>query len=122
GLAAGVLENTVAAMRVDSSALLAWMGPAIGPQKFEVGADVHAAFCDVDAQAASAFVPYGTGKWLADLYALARQRLTRVGVHAVYGGGACTYTEADRFYSYRRDKITGRMVALVWLENPRGIP
>lgn len=115
GLSAGVLEATVATMDVAAGELVAWLGPAIGPQAFEVGDEVRAAFCARDAQAASSFVPGGQGKWFADLYALARRRLERVGVAKVFGGGYCTYTERERFYSFRRDRTTGRMAAAVWL-------
>lgn len=117
GLAAGVLEATVRAMRVESADILAWLGPAIGPRAFAVGADVRAAFCAHDADAAQYFAAHGKDKWLADLYGLARMRLADAGVAAVYGGGACTYNEAQRFFSYRRDRITGRMAALVWLSS-----
>ncbi len=116
GLAAGVLEATVAAMRVPPGEILAWMGAAIGPRAFEVGDEVRAAFVAQHAAAASAFVSHAPGKWLADLYALARLRLGAVGVHAVHGGARCTFGEADAFFSYRRDGVTGRMAALTWLE------
>jgi YfiH family protein len=118
GLAAGVLENTVRALQVNAETVLAWLGPAIGPRNFEVGEDVYQAFCAGDAAAAQGFTRHGRGKWMADLHALARMRLARAGVHAVYGGAACTFSEADRFYSYRRDGLTGRMVALAWIEGP----
>jgi hypothetical protein len=116
GLANGVLEATVAAMQVPSDDILAWLGAAIGPQAFEVGDEVRQAFVAQHAEAAAAFVPHAPGKWLADIYRLARIRLNHVGVQAIYGGGRCTYTEADSFYSYRRDGVTGRMASLVWLE------
>lgn len=115
GLANGVLEATVAAMGVPPGEILAWMGAAIGPQAFEVGEAVREAFVAQHSQAAAAFVPHAPGKWLADLYALARIRLGSAGVDALYGGGRCTFTEAETFYSYRRDGVTGRMAALVWL-------
>jgi YfiH family protein len=118
GLAGGVLESTVAAMQVAPEGILAWMGAAIGPQAFEVGDDVRVAFIDQHPEAAAAFLPHPAGlpgKWLADIYRLARIRLQRAGVEAVHGGGHCTFNEADRFYSYRRDGVTGRMAALVWL-------
>ena len=115
GLADGVLEATVAAMQVPLGEVLAWMGAAIGPQAFEVGDEVRAAFVAQQPEAAAAFVPHAPGKWLADIYALARIRLGHAGVAAVYGGGRCTFSEADAFYSYRRDGVTGRMASLIWL-------
>src|SRR5699024_6514968 len=94
---------------------LAWLGPAIGAQQFEVGADVLAAFADQHAADGHAFTPRAApGKYLADIYALARARLRRCGVSAVYGGGCCTVTDAARFFSYRRDGETGRMASLIW--------
>src|SRR5260221_4299531 len=115
GLCAGVLENTVAAMRAEPDSLLAWLGPAIGPTKFEVGGEVREAFMAVDANAAAAFTALpSAGKFLADIYLLARQRLARAGLGRVYGGGYCTVSEEARFFSYRRDKTTGRMAALIW--------
>ncbi len=115
GLADGVLEATVAAMQVAPREVMAWMGAAIGPQAFEVGDEVRAAFVAQQPEAAAAFVPHAPGKWLADLYALARIRLGHAGVEAVYGGGRCTFNETDAFYSYRRDGVTGRMASLIWL-------
>ena len=117
GLCAGVLEAAVAALQVPGQDILAWLGPAIGPGAFEVGDEVRAAFVARDPDASAAFAPYPgrPGKWLADLYALAAMRLRRAGVTAIHGGGLCTVTDADRFFSYRRDKSTGRMAALVWL-------
>ena len=115
GLCTGVLEATVDAMGVAPDRLLAWLGPAIGPGAFEVGEEVRGAFVTRDAAAAAAFVSCGPGRWLADLYALARMRLRSVGVTAVYGGGLCTFSDSDRFYSYRRDGETGRMASLIWL-------
>ena len=116
GLLAGVLESTVAAMRVPGAELLAWLGPAIGPRAFEVGDEVRSAFVAAADDAASAFVPAPGGKWLCDIYRLARQRLAARGVTQVFGGAECTLSDATRFYSYRRDGVTGRMAALVWLE------
>ncbi len=115
GLAAGVLEASVAAMQCDPADILAWLGPAIGPQAFEVGEEVREAFVRDLPGTVTAFVPGQPGKWLADIYELARLRLARAGVSRVFGGGYCTYTDAERFYSYRRDKTTGRMAALIWL-------
>lgn len=118
GLLAGVLEQTVAAMGVPPESLLAYLGPAIGPQAFEVGDEVRAAFLSADAPAAEAFVPGAPGKWLADICRLARLRLKKAGVRQVYGGDFCTFTESGRFFSYRRDGATGRMAALIWLSAP----
>ncbi|HXA46076.1 MAG TPA: peptidoglycan editing factor PgeF [Burkholderiaceae bacterium] len=118
GLAGGVLENTVACMRAaGAEEIIAWMGPAIGPTRFEVGAEVVAAFADHDAQAVHAFqaIPERAGKYLADIYALARLRLQSVGVRRISGGDLCTVTEPN-FYSYRRDGVTGRMASLVWIK------
>ena len=115
GLAAGVLEATVAALGVEPQQLLAWLGPAIGPRHFEVGDEVRAAFLAHDARAAAAFTPNDRGRWLCDLGALARARLAALGIGAVYGGEWCTFTDATRFFSYRRDGRCGRMAALIWL-------
>jgi copper oxidase (laccase) domain-containing protein len=90
------------------------MGPGIGPAAFEVGDEVYTAYTQSDPQTSRAFVPHGRGKWLADLFALARRALMRSGITAVYGGGLCTYSNPARFYSYRRDKVTGRMGAFIW--------
>ena len=117
GLEAGVLERTVRVMGVDPGELLVWLGPAIGPQVFEVGDEVRAAFTARHAQAANAFTPSSPGHWLADLYQLARIRLAGIGVQAVYGGDRCTFSEAETFYSYRRDGVTGRMATLIWLRD-----
>ena len=109
GLAGGVLEATVDAMGVPRQNIVAWLGPAIGPQVYEVGEDVYLAF----PQDPDAFVPTRPGHWLLDLYAVARAKLS--GLKAVSGGGSCTYTERERFFSYRRDRNSARMAALVWL-------
>lgn len=136
GLQAGILERAVAALGLPGVRLLAYLGPAIGPQAFEVGDEVRRAFVDAHQEAAAAFLAApqawpGTRravaaasrpaaqqperKWLADIYLLARQRLRRAGVEAIYGGGGCTLREGERFFSYRRDGVTGRMAALIWL-------
>lgn len=116
GLQGGVVEATVRAMGVPAAELIAWLGPAIGPDAFEVGEEVRAAFVADDPAAAEAFRPAGpAGKWLADLYLLASRRLAALGVASVHGGDACTFTDAGRFFSYRRDGRTGRMASLVWL-------
>lgn len=116
GLCDGVIEATVAAMNTPAETLLAWLGPAISQPAFEVGEEVRAAFIAKNAQAASAFIPGMDGKWQADIYHLARQRLQALGVTQIYGGQHCTYNEAERFFSYRRDGVTGRMGAFIWLE------
>ena len=115
GLAAGIVESTVAALQAKPGDILAWMGPAIGPRAFEVGPEVREAFVSRDARAESAFAPHVPGKFMADLYALARQRLEAAGVTQVSGGGFCTYHETGRFFSYRREKQSGRMGAFIWL-------
>ena len=117
GLSQGVVENTVRALASDPAHLLAYLGPAIGPDAFEVGDDVFDAFCRNDPAAKSGFRPLRPGKWLADLFALGRQRLERIGVRAVFGGGMCTYADPARFFSHRRDRVTGRMAALIWMES-----
>lgn len=116
GLAAGVLEATVRALPVPAATLMAWLGPAIGPTAFEVGLEVRAAFVDHDFGAADCFTSTpASGKLLANLQALARRRLARVGVARIYGGDHCTYTGTDTFFSHRRDRTCGRMAALVWI-------
>ena len=122
GLAAGVLEATVHALRTPPAQLLAWLGPAIGQGHFEVGEDVHAAFCAGDPAAAAAFVKNARGRWQCDLYALARRRLAALGVSRVYGGGWCTYADPVRFFSYRRDGRCGRMAALIWMSRAAPSP
>ena len=116
GLCAGVIERTLGAMDRPPQALLAYLGPAIGAAAYEVGAEVRAAFLAEDTSSDAAFAPGAPGKFHADLYALARLRLARGGVHRIYGGGYCTCTERERFYSYRRDGATGRMASLIWIE------
>ncbi|MCB1736653.1 MAG: peptidoglycan editing factor PgeF [Gammaproteobacteria bacterium] len=115
GLAGGVLEATVAAMPVAPGELLAWLGPAIGPEVFEVGDEVREAFVSQHPQGNAAFRPSPAGRWLADIYALARIRLAACGVNSVHGGGECTFRDADRFYSYRREPRTGRMASLIYI-------
>ena len=115
GLANGVIETTLDALDARPESLMAWLGPAIGPQAFEVGAEVREIFMAHDPQTVDAFKSAPSGRWFADIYLLARQRLACQGVTAVYGGGECTYTDAQRFYSFRRDSITGRMASLIWL-------
>lgn len=119
GLAAGVLEATVAAMGVPPGTLRAWLGPAIGPEAFEVGPEVRAAFLAADPAAGTAFRPGRGDRWHGDLWSLARQRLAAAGVGQVSGGGVCVYGAPERFYSFRRDgRRTGRQGTLAWL-SPR---
>lgn len=117
GLAGGVLERTIAAMQTPPEMLLAWLGPAAGPRRYEVGQEVFDAFTGSDPSARAAFVPTRRGHWRADLYALARARLAAAGVRRVYGGGLCTIGDAGRFFSHRRDRRSGRMASLVWLQD-----
>ena len=117
GLSAGVLERTVEALRVAPEQLVAWMGPCIGPTAFEVGGDVRDAYVAHDPIAAQHFAPRETpGKFLCDMYSIARQRLRAVGVTDVSGGEYCTFNQVDLFFSHRREPITGRMAAFVWIE------
>ena len=116
GLAAGVLENTVAAMETPPGQLLAWIGPGISQRHFEVGEEVREAFVADDPAAASAFVTNARGRWQADLVALARRRLAAAGVREVFGGHWCTYADPERFYSYRRDPGCGRLVSFILLK------
>jgi YfiH family protein len=116
GLAAGVLERTVASLPVEPSDLVAWLGPAIGPGAFEVGDEVRKEFLAADEAAAGLFRPSPAGRWLADIFGLARLRLAAAGVASVHGGGLCTVSDPGRFFSYRRDGMTGRLAALVWRE------
>lgn len=116
GLAAGIIEATVEKMAVDTEQLMVWLGPAIGPTAFVVGQEVYQIFVKHDENAAVAFTPVDSSKWLADLYFLARQRLLRSGITTIYGGEFCTYSDAQGFFSYRRDGgCTGRMASLIWL-------
>ncbi|HEV2333381.1 MAG TPA: peptidoglycan editing factor PgeF [Gammaproteobacteria bacterium] len=117
GLSTGVLEATIAAMGKGTAEFMAWMGPAIGPESYEVGEEVRQAFVHLDADVAVAFTPgKAPGKWWCDLYALARRRLEAAGVTQVYGGGLCTYADRERFFSFRRDGECGRMATLIYLE------
>lgn len=116
GLAGGVVEATVQALGVPAADLVAWLGPAIGQAAFEVGPEVRAAFVQRLPAAEAAFLPGAPGKFQADLYALARAVLAQAGVADVHGGGWCTATDRERFFSFRRDGRTGRMATLAWLE------
>ena len=121
GLAAGVLEATVAAMRTPAEHVLAWLGPAAGPQHYEVGVEVYDAFVAQDWAAGSAFASTRPQHWRVDLYALARRQLAAVGIDTgrIHGGGLCTIAEPQRFYSHRRDRRSGRMASLIWIEPGR---
>ena len=116
GLAAGVIEATVKALETHGRDLVAWLGPAIGARHFEVGTEVREAFLKADPAAAAAFEPNARGRFLADLPQLARRRLENLGVSRIYGGGECTFAQAERYYSHRREGITGRQATLIWRE------
>lgn len=116
GLAAGVLEQTVGKLDVPAPHLMAWLGPTIGRDHFEVGDDVRTAFVSADPAAETAFQVNTRGRWQCDLYALARRRLAALGIDDVSGGGWCTYADSARFFSFRREGRCGRMAALIWLE------
>jgi len=115
GLAGGIIGATVAGMDCAPSELMAWLGPAIGPAAFEVGAEVRQAFLELDPGNAGCFQVSPAGRWLADIYELARRQLRALGISAIYGGGWCTFGEREHFFSYRRDGRTGRMASLIWL-------
>ncbi len=114
-LAANIIENTINCFQTPAAELLAWLGPAIGPCHFEVGSEVKTAFSQLDTGLTSAFAEKINQKYLANLYQIATSLLYNVGVSAVYGGECCTYCDADRFYSYRRDRVTGRMASIIWV-------
>jgi len=115
GLNQGIIENTIAAMKTPSSALMAWLGPAISQRHYEIGEEVRDLFLQQDQKTEKAFIPSSNeGHWLADLYEIARIRLREQGISAIYGGEFCTYSEPDRFYSYRRAD-TGRMASFIWI-------
>lgn len=116
GLAGGVIEAAVGAMGVAPAKLMAWLGPAIGPNHFEVGAEVREALLRADSGAATAFAANARGRYMADLGVLARRRLEASGVSRVYGGGHCSYADGARYFSHRRDGVTGRQATLIWLE------
>ena len=119
GLCDGIIDATVSKMPVNSADLIAWLGPAIGPNAFEVGAEVREQFMIKDAKSEIAFKKQGENqaqdKWLADIYKIATQRLNNLGITQIYGGGECTYTDKEKFFSFRRDGQTGRMATLIWL-------
>jgi YfiH family protein len=116
GLANGVIESTIEAMNLPSEDILVWLGPAIGPTKFEIRQDVYDAFTQKDPLAANAFRKISDTQWLADIYALARMRLHKLKITHIYGGNLCTHSDQDRFFSYRRDgKIIGSIASLIWI-------
>lgn len=115
GLLAGVVQATVAALEVPAAQLHAWLGPAIGPAAFEVGPEVRDAFRARDARNDACFAANPRGRYQADLYRLARVALADAGVDSVHGGGWCTHDDPERFFSFRRDGVTGRMATLAWL-------
>jgi YfiH family protein len=117
GLLHGVLPAAVAKLGGEAAEIVAWLGPAIGPAAFEVGADVREAFVGAVAAAERHFVPNARGRWQADLYGLARDSLAAAGLHAIYGGSFCTFSETERFFSHRREAPCGRMAALIWLDS-----
>lgn len=117
GLASGILQNTVAAMKVNPLEIMAYFAPAIGADSFEVGQEVWDVFVGQHPNAESAFRPLGDGKYLADIYQLARQILQREGVNQIFGGEHCTVIEREHFFSYRRDGQTGRMLSAIWLQH-----
>jgi YfiH family protein len=115
GLASGVIETTLQHLNLPANDILIWLGPAIGPKKFEVGQDVFDAFTLQHPDTASAFTPHTPGKWLANLYELAKIRLASQGISQIYGGNFCTFTQDELFFSYRRDKgLVGRMASVIW--------
>ena len=116
GLAGGVIEATVRALGVPPQTLLAWLGPAIGPRHFEIGPEVRDELLRGDAGAEAAFTANARGRFMADLDALARRRLARLGIERIYGGAECTYSEAARYFSHRRDGQTGRQASLIWIK------
>lgn len=117
GLASGVIENTINAMGVNPQTLMAWLGPAIGPDKFEVGADVFQAFTEHDPASQSSFIAHAPDKWMANLYQLASLRLNKLGIDKIYGGEYCTHSQKDLFFSYRRDHLPiGRMASVIWID------
>lgn len=118
GLADGVIESTLKALNLPAEDILAWLGPAIGPQKFAVRKDVYDIFTQQDAEAKTCFEKISAEQWLADIYQLARLRLKKQGISAIYGGNLCTHTDQERFFSYRRDgKILGSIISLIWISH-----
>jgi len=116
GLSNGIIESTIQGLHLVPDEILVWLGPAIGPNQYEVGDEVRECFIKKNPNAAEAFTPSINDRWMADLYALARLRLNEIGIAEIFGGNYCTYSDTERFFSYRRDnKITGRMASLIWI-------
>lgn len=118
GLSNGIIENTINALALPPSDILVWLGPAIGPQAFIVGEEVFQSFVDKDQTTKIAFQPLENKQWQANLYKLAQLRLRKLGINSIYGGNYCTFSDKLRFFSYRRDRITGRMLSLIWINPP----
>lgn len=118
GLIADIIETTMDTLALPPDDILVWLGPAIGPKAFIVGEEVLQTFIDKDSAAISAFKPLGNHQWQASLYKLAQQRLHKLGITTIYGGNYCTFSDKRRFFSYRRDQITGRMLSLIWINLP----
>ncbi len=118
GLSNGIIETTINALALPPSDILVWLGPAIGPQAFIVGEEVFQSFVDKDPTAEIAFQPLQNKQWQANLYKLAELRLRKLGISSIYGGNYCTFSDKLRFFSYRRDRITGRMLSLIWINLP----
>jgi len=116
GLCDGIIEATIKKLPVEPESLLVWLGPAIGPDVYEVGQEVYDAFTNVEAKAQESFTDVSDGHWLFDIYRLAKSRLNKVGVNHIYGGDHCTLSEEKDFFSYRRDGVTGRMASLIWID------
>lgn len=116
GLCDGIIEVTIKKLPVEPESLLVWLGPAIGPDVYEVGKDVYDAFVSVDSNAKQSFTATTEGHWLFNIYHLARMRLNKLGVNKIYGGDHCTLSEEEHFFSYRRDNVTGRMASMIWID------
>ena len=116
GLCDGIIEATIKKLPVEPESLLVWLGPAIGPDVYEVGQEVYDAFINVEAKAKESFTDVSDGHWLFDIYQLATLRLNKMGVSHIYGGEHCTLSEEKDFFSYRRDGVTGRMASLIWID------
>ncbi len=116
GLCDGIIEETINNLPVAAGNLLVWLGPAIGPDVYEIGEEVYDAFTLNDIEAKQAFTPTSEQHWLFNIYQLAKLRLNRIGVEQIYGGNHCSLTEKEDFFSYRRDDVTGRMASMIWID------